>query len=441
MISVPRRHAQEDKSLSQIYIRILKSGRICGIIAVIRRFEGIDMKKTCYLIFLAVVTALIIYGGISGYGKMKSDLEYTGAREDIESGVPEERIGALHFNKLTRKEQYIYDALAKAAEEYDEYTEKMPLIATEEELRAAVNALLNDRPDLFYINAMEFSLSDRVEIIEVGEGDEPDETEIIPVFTEDKYTRIYMPYMEYEDGLSLLERRFYASVSKVDTKLEGVLDPYLRAEVIHRYIIDVCCKADGVDDGENVSNVYGALVEGEADSGGYAKAFKLLWERYDEGICHIMGYGGNYFAVILTDDGYFAVDPYGDDTDGVIDGVSLPGAVSHLRLCIGTEAADKLIPGAQYSDMPHCLSGKDYYTYNDYTADTEGELLTVLERMLGECDVHGRSYFDLRYTGDDGPDAVKKTVTELGRGCEVYTLSSEMNVYVVDISPRSEEAQ
>lgn len=398
-------------------------------------------KQAFYIAFLVIVTVLIIYSGMTGYTAMKENQAYDEAASDMESGVTEERIGSLHFNRLTRREQYVYDAILKAAEALDEYTEKMPLVVKEDELSNALEALLLDRPDLFFLNAAEFTLEDRSETVVEGKTEEEDETVIIPVFTDEKYTTLYMAYKKYEEDISTLKSRLRASLSKADARAKDITDPYLRAEIIHDYLTDICTKGDASLQSKNASDAYGALVEGEATSLGYALAFKLLWERYEDGICHTVSYQGVYFAVYLTDDGYFAADPYGNDLDGVVNGEALPGAVYHGLLNVGTTELEKIYRGISSSSVPHCASGKDYYTYSGSSAELESELDAVLRAKSEQCERSGRRYFDIRFTGDGGEDAIREAALRVGISVDVYSLESELDVYLIGLSSDDGEAE
>ncbi|MBO4422941.1 MAG: hypothetical protein J5879_05850 [Clostridia bacterium] len=396
------------------------------------------IKKICFGIFCAGFVSLVIYSmltagntssgspNVKGYGKTLSKVP----------DEPEIRADSLYFNMLDAKGQYVYDVLKDTISKGKQYTDLMPLVLTESELSDVVRALTYDDPSLYYVNVSRFDLKKHSY---TDSGKKSGRLVILPSVVEDKYTRIWIPYTANDsDNSKFLEKannRFKASLKKADEMVEDVHDVYLVCQLIHDYLCGVCKKVES--GGVYADTAYGALVEGEATSLGYAKAFKLLYARYG-GNSFIVNGGRFYWNTALINDNYYNIDIYGDDLDGVLNGTVLRGATSHLYLCRDDETF-YLEHERSVNVVPVCSDKTTYYSHNGFDPSTPSEMYEAVMRQV-DSQMHAKNYyFEISTELDSAPERIREAVLralaencpEYANGCEVYRQSEKLPVYIV----------
>lgn len=398
------------------------------------------VKKIIFTLFSLGFVVLVIYVIFTQGSASREMHDYEKAQEEL-AEAPKIRSGLLYFNMLDKRCQYIYDVLEQTVKDGDEFTPKIPFVVKEEELRKAAEALCNDEPELYYINVDGFDLENHSYTEKKGKTGY---LVVVPSITDGKYTRIHIPYTVKNDGSSPFfdktQARFNAALSKADDILSNVHDKYLICRLIHDYITGVCTKTE--EGGVYADTAYGALVDGEATSLGYAKAFKLLYKRYNES--YIIRGGDEYWCAALLEDKYYNIDVYGDDLDGAVNGTELRGASSHVYLCIDDEAFYKDHP-AKLSG-PTCSDKTNYFIYNGIAPTTPSEVSAVVLRLVEEQRFAKSKYFEIYCELEDASglihDAVVKTLMEnypdYANGCEIYRLSENQPVYLVRLTSANE---
>lgn len=393
------------------------------------------IKKICFAVFCAVFVSLVIYSIMSVGAVSRTNHNLEKAADKLE-GEPEIRADCLYFNTLDVRGQYVYDVLKETIENGDQYTGLMPIVLTETELSGIVRALTYDYPSLYYVNASEFDLKNHGY---TKSGKKSGELVILPSIVDDKYTRIWIPYTAgNDDDSKFLEKakdRFKASLNKVDDMIADVHDVYLVCQLIHDYLCGVCEKTDG--GGIYADTAYGALVEGKATSLGYAKAFKLIYEKYG-GTSFIVNSGKSYWNAALIKDNYYNVDIYTDDLDDVLNGKLLRGVSSHLYLC-RDDGTFYLEHEKSLNSVPVCSDKTTYYSHNGFDPSTPSELYDVVSRQV-ETQRHAKGYYFEIYTeledakeliGEATLKALKENYPDYADSCEIYRQSEKIPVYIV----------
>ena len=399
------------------------------------------VKKAIFTAFCLGFTMLVLYVILNQGSISRKAHAYEKAQERI-SAAPEIRSGSIYFNMLDSRCQYIYDVLAETIKKGEEFTEAIPFVVTEEELKKSAEALCSDDPSLYYIDVDGFDLENHSYTVKKGKTGY---LVVVSAVTEEKYTTVHIPYTVKNDGSSAFfdktQARFNAALKKADGIVSDVHDRYLICRLIHDYLTGICTKT--VDGGVYADTAYGALVEGEATSLGYAKAFKLLYERYS-GTSYIIRGGGEYWCAALIYDKYYNIDVYEDDLDGMIGDKEMRGAQSHIYLCLDDEAF--------YKDRPEKLSGPtcsdktNYFIYSGIAPTTPAEVSAVVMQLVEEQRFAKNRFFEIYCELDDAKelirDAVIKTLSEnfpdYADGCEIYKLSDNQPVYLIRLTEASE---
>ncbi len=337
------------------------------------------------ILVAAIVTSLGENGG--SYSDMAEMLE----------GEPAVRSGAVYYNRLTKKQQYIYDAVVKAADGLEYTTEQMPFVAESSDVSAAANALVNDLPEYFYIDCDGFTLGEYkyTEIISEEETKEVSGQSII----DEKYTCLMIPYTETVDELKLKKTRLTAAISKAQSLISDMESEQDIQTALHDYIVSICEKSQN---GANASNVYGALVEGEANSEGYHKAFKLLLSR--AGIISHLVYGEvsgtrSVWCTVLIDDKYYNTDVYENDLDKQFDDGTFRGAVTHAYMNL-SDSAISVTHKNKGDELPKCTDGETYYTLNNLVCANEGMTEKLISEKLSDLVKYKRHTVELYCTYD-----------------------------------------
>lgn len=316
------------------------------------------MKEKVFRIGAVVLFGIIVFATVFT-AVVKNGGNYTQTMAELE-GEPLIKTGKIYYNKLTRKQQYIYDTVEKAAEELEMLTEKMPLTAEMTDIDAALGALLSDAPEYFYIDAESFSLEDYsyTETNSDGESREISGQTLI----DGKYTQLKMCYFGTVEEVQTKRTRLDAAISKSNSLISSLDDELDIQTAIHDYIIGVCEKA-GSDITPDSSNAYGALVEGAANAEGYHKAFKLLLNR--AGIISHLTYGkvrgvDSVWCTVLINDKYYNTDLYEDDLGTQYGDNKLHGVITHAFMNVSDDAISSTHTGKSEL-VPKCTDGETYY--------------------------------------------------------------------------------
>ena len=398
------------------------------------------VKKVCFTIFCIVFISLVIYSIVSVGAVSKTTHIIEKASEKL-TKEPEIRADCLYFNTLDARGQYVYDVLKETIKSGDQYTPLMPLLLNETELAGIVRALTYDDPSLYYVDASEFNLKSHGY---TKYGKKSGELVILPSIVDNKYTRVWIPYTANNDDsskfLEKAENRFKASLSKADSMTKDVSDVYLVCQLIHDYLCGICEKT--TSGGVYADTVYGALVEGSATSLGYAKAFKLLYEKYG-GTAFIVKSGQNYWNVALIKDNYYNIDIYSDDLDGTLNGVTVRGASSHLYLC-RDDATFYLDHDKSENSVPVCSDKTNYYSHNGFDPSTPSELYDAVSRQVETQRQAKGYYFEICTELENAKErireatikALKDKFPDYADSCEVYRQSENIPVYLVRMIKR-----
>ena len=186
---------------------------------------------------------------------------------------------------------------------------------------AGRDAYLMDNPDLFYWDVFSVSLSagtqsgNYVAFLDTSRTDDPYTGHINTVEEIDKAIK------EYEAKLKIVVDGAKAAGKDVKTQIEYV-NKYISDNVEY----DFCTTPDGyLPEADYVDTAYGALVNGKAICGGYAKAFKAVLDRLNIPCVCIQGYScssasSSYVAhmwnAVKLEGQWYAVDPTWNDTAG-----------------------------------------------------------------------------------------------------------------------------
>ncbi len=432
-------------------------------------------NKIFFFSLAAVAIVLILYCAVAGGMETRKMNEYNSQKASIVEAPPKNIQGLLYYNKLTSAEQYVYEKISEGLEELDEYTPKMAFVPTESELKNAVDALMLDRPDIFYIDPDGFGMQELTVWHTEAETEppppqtepvqtEPAETEFeeqtedngppdIPVITDPPesetepvteaeteeqtaeviqqvidglYAKLKIPYIYSLDDTEIMIKRLSASLAKADVVSADCKNEFEMALALHDYLTDV--SKTGVST-ELCDTAYGALVEGSADGHGYALAYKLLLSR--KGIVSYVAYGtykgiDSAWNVALLEDKYYNIDAYASDPDMIIDGQLTEDVFTHAYFCVNDEFILSTHVLNDDCQVPKCTEPYNYYDIFSLNAQNQTMLENIADRLIAECEDSELFEICVTYTYDTG----KILETVKTRAEEYYFGQVDVMMYV-----------
>lgn len=283
--------------------------------------------------------------------------------------VPEYRDGDLYFNSLSVKEQELYDQIWHTAELFYEYTEEISGLFTEEQFVGVLKALKADKPELYYLDISSLLL-----------------------YSNNEESKVKLSYFFDSEVYAEKQRLLEAKISSI---LKGIdaLGDYEKEIVLHDRLVALCSydhEEEQIEGGFHDS-AYGALVDGKADSEGYAAAFKLLLNRAGL-VCYTV-YGkieglSHAWNLVYIEDKFYHTDV--SFNDGELEEVS--DAPFHGYFNLTQEEILRNRTLENLVTLPVAGYAYDYYAYLGNLAQNETDFCNLFSRLARE-NVNKDCYF------------------------------------------------
>ncbi len=171
----------------------------------------------------------------------------------------------------------------------------VPLISVSgEQLKTAYTAMINDHPELFWMNtaySYQYDVSGHVALISLS-------------------------YNSTANQLDVCKAAFDQQVQSLLSAAETASTDYEKEVAIHDALIAHTSYRSNADMSQSA---YSAIVNGETVCAGYAKAMQYLLQEMDVTVYYCTGYAGENHAwnIVSLDDGYYNLDATWDDSDPV----------------------------------------------------------------------------------------------------------------------------
>ncbi|MBQ8696703.1 MAG: hypothetical protein IJ519_03190, partial [Clostridia bacterium] len=305
----------------------------------------------------------------------------TFGQADLTDAQPIYRENRLYFNNLTRKNQFLYDALVETINEYGELSEEIRYTYTSEDFNDVVEHIIADNPEYFFVDF------DKLES-----------------FVSETHTMVRVVYQTDIDTIKAMREELDAKVEEIVSHTEDMETEFERELYLHDYLVRNCTylTEPGTENYEH-NTAYGALCRGEAYCDGYALAFKLLVNRADMFCCVVEGTvdGIDHMWNIVGVDGIFShVDVTWNDSDNA-DG---DGMLYHGYMNLTEERMLKNRTIYEHVELPIADEQFDYYDAIRCTATDDSSLRSVLHDALVDAKSAGRDYIEIKiaYQCSDG---------------------------------------
>ncbi len=308
------------------------------------------------------------------------ELRFSLREHQAEKHNPSTNPAYYYYNCLTYKEQLLFDVLASSAEQFRMSSDSLPYRFTEEEFTRVVTALRADAPQLFYVDFAAVTLKNA-------------------------YHSAYLE-LSYRIDASELDDKKAALAQAVAAVLEDAPSENAGNQLplyLHDALTDLCSHASETDSPFK-KTAYGALVEGTADSEGYAQAYLLLLKTSGVQVLTVYGTadGQSHAWNMVAEDGAFAhVDVSWDDAD--LDFAPDMHFHGYYRL---SDADISQTHTANWSEsLPRAeeKETENYYQMYDLCASDEASLEEILYRELFSAGFAQRPYVELYLDMELGP--------------------------------------
>ena len=229
------------------------------------------MGKTIRRILLLFV--ILGFAFIFFTGKYKTIVEIVKSRTDNFEYSGEYRINSLQFTKedfyysnLTDNQKKVYSAIARASNELENEVivasyDLDSIDKASEDTKAAINAFLNDHPEVFYLNS-QYTVS----------------------LTDSLFGKVFKLQLNYsvesKEELNKKITNLYEEIDDVVKKINGTTD-YEKELFVHDYLAKkIKYYSDYEEDEQDkFHSAYNALVENEAVCDGISKAFQIILNK------------------------------------------------------------------------------------------------------------------------------------------------------------------
>lgn len=307
----------------------------------------------------------------------------TFGQADLTGAEPIYKENRLYYNNLSRKNQFLYDALVVAIDEYAEFTEEIRYTYTSEDFNKVVEHIIADHPEYFFVDF------DKLES-----------------YVSETHTKVRVVYQSDIDTVKSMREELNARVDEIVSAVEGLESEFEKELYFHDYLVENCSYLTEAESSEYTSNTaYGALCEGMAYCDGYALAFKLLMNKADMFCCVVEGSIDDLphmWNMVSIDGRFYHVDVTWNDSDNA----EHKDMLYHGYLNLTTEKILQNHVIAEGINFPPATDTYDYYDAIGCTATDNATLRSVLHESLMTAAENGRDYIEIKIAYDCSDDEI-----------------------------------
>ena len=307
----------------------------------------------------------------------------TFGQADLTEAEPIYKENKLYYNNLTRKNQFLYDALEVAIDGYAEFTEGIHYTYTSEDFNKVVEHIIADHPEYFFVDF------DNLES-----------------YVSETHTRVRIVYQNDIDTVKTMREELSARVDEIVSAVEDFESEFEKELYIHDFLVENCSYLTEAESSEYTSNTaYGALCEGMAYCDGYALAFKMLMNSADMFCCVVEGSVNDLphmWNIVSVDGEFYHVDVTWNDSDNA----EHTDMFYHGYLNLTTEKILKNHTMSNEIAFPPADVAYDYYDAIGCTATDDATLRSILHQSLVEAADCGRDYIEIKISYDCTDDEI-----------------------------------
>lgn len=320
------------------------------------------------------------------------------------------RMNTYYYDKLTEEQKKIYEAIANGVVNFrDEFSVKDYSPEDKDsfanETSAAIEAFINDHPEVFYLRA-EYStyivngLNENIGYIKLNYTEDSKES------VEEKYKIIKAKVDEYVNEFSSLPTMYEKELA-VHDKFAYSVEYYKEDEIPRKY-----------------HTIEGSLVENVGVCDSFSKSLQIIYDKLGIDSIIVLGQtsgGPHAWNLVRLDDGWYHVDLTSarsiiDDT-GIVNHAYFNNTDGRIQLT-NTIDTPELLPEAN-------ATGYYYYSYNNLVVP-ENEIKVKLKDI---CATDREQNFIEFYLDGDVSDSIGTILTVLKDVDDAFLKDSKMYYY------------
>ena len=288
-------------------------------------------------------------------------------KASVENARPIYRENSLYYNNLSRKNQYLYDVIKNAINNFDSFTEEIPYKYSSDEFNDVVKFIICDNPMLFYVNY-----------------------DSSVMYTNDAYTKVELKYAVDKEDAVIMRKALENELDKIVSQVKRDSD-FETELAIHDYLVQNCAYLSD-DASENYLNntAYGAIINRKSYCDGYALAFKELMNRcglFSSTVCGNAKGLNHMWNLVFVDDNFYYVDVTWDDADSDM--------IFHGYLNVNEAEISKSHEISYRDFLPDCEDSTDYYHRAGLYMQNAEEMNTFVNSALRSSASSGKKYFEI----------------------------------------------
>lgn len=279
-------------------------------------------------------------------------------REKQADNTPAVTTSALYYyNFLTHKEQLLYDTMLECVNHCLDKTQSLPYLYDDAEYARALEALVNDHPQLFYLDI--------------------EQTKLHRTY---HHSYVAAEYIGSAASIDAMNAQLHSAMDIALASIPDISDAREIQLALHDYLLTHCSYA--TKDAASLSHTaYGALVEGKAQANGYAAAYQLLLEQFNipSIVVHGTANGVSHTWNMVDNDGIYShVDIAWNDADLEF--------APQLRFHGYYQLTDAEIFQDHQPNQPDILpdtnGAMNYYRQNDLVVESKIDMDHILYREI-----------------------------------------------------------
>lgn len=323
--------------------------------------KGISKNRRITALIIAAVFLIIYVLLFVKYG-------FLFRKANVENASPIYCQNALYYNNLSRKNQYLYDVIKKAINNFDTFTEEIPYKYTSDEFNDVVKFIICDNPMLFYVNY-----------------------DSSVMYTNDSFTKVELKYNVDRENADIMRKSLDNELAKIASQVKSD-DDFQTELAIHDYLVQNCAylSDDATEDYLN-NTAYGAIINRKSYCDGYALAFKELMNRcglFAATVCGNASGLNHMWNLVFLDDNFYYVDVTWDDADSDM--------LFHGYLNISQEEIAKSHSFSYADFLPPCDDGNDYYHRAGMYMQSAEQIDSFVDNALRSAASSGIKYFEIK---------------------------------------------
>lgn len=317
------------------------------------------------------------------------------AEDDAEEPLVQPEGFAYDYGQLPEREQKIYLEILDILKKRDA-DEEISLI-TEERLGTVFQCVMNDHPEIFYVQGYTFTKFTR--------GDK-----IVRMTFSGTYTMDEAEIREKEAGIEAYAEQCFRGLPENASQYDKV--KYVYEYLIHHTEYNL--------QAENNQNICSVFLNGESVCQGYAKATQYLLNRLDVDVTLVSGRvengeGHAWNLVWIDGNSYYVDTTWGDasyqTTAGPEEDVLQNSPINYDYLCVTTAQLERTHQIDSVVGLPECTATEANYYVKEgacFTEYDEEKLRELFDRKAAA----GENYVTLKCSCDDVYELFKQKLIE-----------------------------